>query len=349
MNRRPSYTRMLAIVMMSGLVACAGVPTQEMSNARQALQAARAANADTHAAKSFSEAEQRLSKAERELSGQFYARARKDAVIARSDAITARNIALAIAEARAAVAAAEAEGAVSSATRDWLAKAESAAAAVREDDAVLAAGRAKEQAEDDLHAARETRRGAEQENQAWLDQAEPLLREARQAEARMTPSQHDRLIDADAAFRHGQGKHAHELAAALLADLMTVRDAPSSNPTATVTYRSVRGDSLWKIAGRRDVYGNSLWWPLIFAANHDRIKDPDLILPGQVFVIDLHPDDAAVARAVTHAQRRGPWSFVSFVVCVRVFLWGSCCFFAVFVLPRRPRSVPSMTMRDELQ
>src|SRR3569832_1679357 len=220
MNRRPSYTRMLAIVMMSGLVACAGVPTLEMSNARQALQAARAANADTHAAKSFSEAEQRLSKAERERSGHFYARARKYAVIARSDAITARNIALAIAEARAAVAAA---------ARDWLAKAESAAAAVREDDAVLAAGRAKEQAEDDLHAARETRRGAEQENQAWLDQAEPLLREARQAEARMTPSQHDRLIVADAAFRHGLCMHALELAAALLADLMTVRDAPSSN------------------------------------------------------------------------------------------------------------------------
>src|SRR3569623_325207 len=201
MNRRPSYTRMLAIVMMSGLVACAGVPTQEMSNARQALQAARAANADTHAPKSFSEAEHRLSKAERALSAHYYARASK-----------------------AAVTAAEAEGAVSPATRDWLAKAESAAAAVREDDAVLAAGRAKEQAEDDLHAARETRRGAEQENQAWLSKAEPLLQEARQAEARMTPSQHDRLIDADAAFRHGQGRHTHELAAALLADLKTVRD-----------------------------------------------------------------------------------------------------------------------------
>src|SRR3569833_2032830 len=298
MNRRPSYTRMLAIVMMSGLVACAGVPTQEMSNARQALQAARAANADTHAAKSFSEAEQRLSKAERELSGHFYARARKDAVIARSDAITARNIALAIAEAR-------------------------AAAAVREDDAVLAAGRAKEQAEDDLHAARETRRGAEQENQAWLDQAEPLLREARQAAARMTPSQHDRLFDADAAFRLLLGKLALYLAAALLAYLKTVRDAPAATPTATVTYRSVRGDSLWKIAGRRDVYGNSLWWPLIFAANHDRIKDPDLIQPGQDFVIDLHPDDAAVARAVTHAQRRGPWSIESKEESDRDYLRGT--------------------------
>src|SRR3569832_2071412 len=175
MNRRPSYTRMLAIVMMSGLVACAGVPTQEMSNARQALQAARAANADTHAPKSFSEAEQRLTKAERELSAHYYARARKDAVIARSDALTARNIALALAEARAAVTAAEAEGSVSPATR------------------------------------------------AWLSKAEPLLQEARQAEARMTPSQHDRLIDADAAFRLGQGRLAHDLAAALLADLKTVQ------------------------------------------------------------------------------------------------------------------------------
>src|SRR3569832_3034983 len=114
----------------------------------------------------------------------------------------------------------------------------------------------------------------------------------------MPPRQHNRLIAADAAFRHGQGMHAHELAAALLADLKTVRDAPAATPTATVTYRSVRGDSLWKIAGRRDVFGNSLWWQLIFAANHDRIKDPDLIKTGQDFVIDLQQDDAAVARAV---------------------------------------------------
>src|SRR3569832_1031858 len=127
----------------------------------------------------------------------------------------------------------------------------------------------------------------------------------------MPPRQHDRLIDADAAFRHGQGKHALELAAALLADLKTVRDAPAATPTATVTYRSVRGDSHWKIAGSRDVYGKSLWRPLIFAANHDSIIDPDLIQPGQDFVIDLHPDVSAVARPVTHAQLRGPWSIES--------------------------------------
>lgn len=310
MNRRPSYTRMFAIVIMSGLTACAAVPTQEMSNARQALQAARAAKADTHAPNSFNKAEQRLLKAERELSTNYFERARKDAVLARNDAITARNIALAVADAKAAVAAAEAEGTVSSTTRDWLVKAESAAAAAREDDVVQAADHAKEEAERDLNRARQVHRATEDENEAWLEKAKPLLQEARQSEARMTASQHDRLVDADAAFRHSQGKHAYELAAALVADLKEVNDVPPP-PPAIFTYRSVRGDSLWKIAGSRGVYGNPFWWPLIFAANRNHIDDPDLIQPGQEFVIDRHPDAASVARAVAHAQRRGSWSMTS--------------------------------------
>lgn len=322
MNRRPSYTRMSAIVMMSGLVACAGVPTQEMSDARQALQAARAADADTHAAQGFREAEQRLSKAERELAGHFYARARKDAVIARSEAIIARNIALALADAKAAVAAAEAEGAASPAARDWLAQAEAAAQAVREDEAVQAAERAKEQAGQDLDRAREARRAEEQENRVWLDKATPLLQEARLAEPRMTPAQHERLIDADAALRQGQGKHAHDLAAALLADVRAANSVLPP-PPSTVGYRCVRGDNLWKIAAHPEVYGNPLWWPLIFSANRDRIADPDVIEPGQELVIDLRPDQASIARAMTHAQRRGPWSIKAQEKSDRDYLRGT--------------------------
>ena len=157
MNRRLSYTRSLAIVMMSGLVGCAAVPTQEMSDARQALQAARVADAHTHATTSFGNAEHHLSRAERELSAHYYLRARQNAVAARRDAIAARNIALAIAQAKEAMNAAEEKGALSQTARDWLVKAEAAAAAVKEEEAVQAAGRAKQQAIEDLRLARETK------------------------------------------------------------------------------------------------------------------------------------------------------------------------------------------------
>lgn len=46
-----------------------------------------------------------------------------------------------------------------------------------------------------------------------------------------------------------------------------------------------KGECLWYIAGYEDVYGNPLKWPLIYKANKDKIKDPDLIYPGQVFAI----------------------------------------------------------------
>lgn len=42
-----------------------------------------------------------------------------------------------------------------------------------------------------------------------------------------------------------------------------------------------RGDNLWHIA--RDSYGDGFAYTIIFDANRDRIDDPDLIYPGQVF------------------------------------------------------------------
>lgn len=51
------------------------------------------------------------------------------------------------------------------------------------------------------------------------------------------------------------------------------------------TYTVIRGDCLWMIAGK--VYGHPYYykWPLIYNANRDKIKDPDLIYPDQVFAI----------------------------------------------------------------
>ena len=73
-------------------------------------------------------------------------------------------------------------------------------------------------------------------------------------------------------------------------------------------YQVERGDSLWAISGKAEIYGNPYQWPLIYKNNAGKIKDADLIYPGQVFDIDNNPAAAEVARAVNHARTRGRWS-----------------------------------------
>ena len=43
------------------------------------------------------------------------------------------------------------------------------------------------------------------------------------------------------------------------------------------------GDYLWKIARKR--YGSGPRYTLIYEANRDQIRDPDLIYPGQIFIV----------------------------------------------------------------
>ena len=42
----------------------------------------------------------------------------------------------------------------------------------------------------------------------------------------------------------------------------------------------VRGDNLWNIA--RAHYGHGMHHTMIYGANKEQIRDPDLIYPGQV-------------------------------------------------------------------
>lgn len=50
-------------------------------------------------------------------------------------------------------------------------------------------------------------------------------------------------------------------------------------------YTVVKGDHLWGIARKPEHYGNGFAWPMIYKANRDKIKNPDLIYPKQVFSI----------------------------------------------------------------
>ena len=57
---------------------------------------------------------------------------------------------------------------------------------------------------------------------------------------------------------------------------------PTMQPGAITV---VRGNSLWRIARRH--YGEGILYTLIYEANRDQIKDPDLIYPGQVFALPV--------------------------------------------------------------
>ena len=91
----------------------------------------------------------------------------------------------------------------------------------------------------------------------------------------------------------------------------TQTEATEAMPTETASsamnsYEVNQGDHLWGISGKS--YGNPYNWPLIYKANSDKIKDADLIYPGQVLDIDTNPSDADSAAAVNHAKTRGSWS-----------------------------------------
>lgn len=75
--------------LLACLVACKGPPVQEMSDARQAIQAARAAGAPTRAPEDFSAAQSAIERAESHLQSHEYARARMAAVEAKHDASAA--------------------------------------------------------------------------------------------------------------------------------------------------------------------------------------------------------------------------------------------------------------------
>jgi len=56
-------------------------------------------------------------------------------------------------------------------------------------------------------------------------------------------------------------------------------------------YTVIRGDYLWKIAGKPDIYDDPYQWMRIYTYNRDQIKNPDLIYPDQIFKIQRSAAD----------------------------------------------------------
>lgn len=64
------------------------------------------------------------------------------------------------------------------------------------------------------------------------------------------------------------------------------RPAPAAEPApppAAIVVTVQPGHSLWRIA--REEYGDGILYVQVYEANRDKIRDPDLIYPGQVFTV----------------------------------------------------------------
>lgn len=60
-------------------------------------------------------------------------------------------------------------------------------------------------------------------------------------------------------------------------------DSPSSATGSNATAIVSRGDSLWRIS--RSIYGSGNRYAVIYGANRHRIRNPNRIYPGQVFIL----------------------------------------------------------------
>jgi len=63
-------------------------------------------------------------------------------------------------------------------------------------------------------------------------------------------------------------------------------------------YTVMRGDYLWKISGKSDIYGDPYQWVRIYSYNKDQISNPDLIYPEQILKIqrEVGPDEYMVMK-----------------------------------------------------
>jgi len=63
-------------------------------------------------------------------------------------------------------------------------------------------------------------------------------------------------------------------------------------------YTVIRGDYLWRISGKKDIYSDPWKWMRIYSGNRDQIKNPDLIYPDQRLMIprQIGRDEHLVAK-----------------------------------------------------
>ncbi|MGZ6219890.1 MAG: LysM peptidoglycan-binding domain-containing protein [Syntrophales bacterium] len=67
------------------------------------------------------------------------------------------------------------------------------------------------------------------------------------------------------------------------------------------TYVVKKGDSLWTIAKKKNIYNDPFLWPVIYDANKGKVKKANLIYPGQKLKI---PRSGVTMDAIKDARKK---------------------------------------------
>jgi len=128
---------------------------------------------------------------------------------------------------------------------------------------------------------------------AYLERAQQQLQASYQYTG-LSDVQIAQQKNAEALLVAGYGQRAHAALVQLNAQLKN----------GTKPYAVRRGDNLWIISGRPEVYGNPWLWPLIWQNNLQVIPDPNRLPPGQTLKIRPNPTIQDVVNAVNYAREQ---------------------------------------------
>jgi len=83
--------------------------------------------------------------------------------------------------------------------------------------------------------------------------------------------------------------------------------APTPVEEQAVKYVVKKGDTLWGISTINDIYADPFQWPLLYKANRDQIKDPDIIEVGQELDVKKDYSQTQVSDAIQKAKDTPPY------------------------------------------
>jgi nucleoid-associated protein YgaU len=101
-----------------------------------------------------------------------------------------------------------------------------------------------------------------------------------------------RVKQAEDALARNEGHAAYEISNRLIDELKK----------ETKQHKVGKGESLWTISARPDIYANPFLWPLIWNANRDTVKNPSVLRAGQTLKIKPNPTIDEVVQAVNFAR-----------------------------------------------
>jgi chemotaxis protein histidine kinase CheA len=272
---------LLVVLVLVAVAGCAKPPTKEMSDARMAFQAASDSEAQRYASDQYVSAEDALNEATTLMERKKYKQAREKAIEAlklareaQSTAVTNRN-------------------AMNSNAKDMYDMALEAVNRANKAGAYTYAPQQMEDAQRTLEEARRTYDAGDYITARQL--AEAALAKAQQAEAAAKQAEAVKRSEVQAKAQ----QYAQEMG--------DPGAMPKPYPTNHVV---IKGETLWWIAEYKQIYNDPFQWPTIYKANRSKIKDPDLIFPGQNFDIPREPELTEEMRqeAIKFAKNRGAWS-----------------------------------------